>query len=96
MINRTGVVGSRIIIIYSFSLFAFQVLVSTLCVPEPNFTENTCANKIDLDWLAPRAAVGWSWFALSACTCGINRLFTYCKGGNFNIHIWAWFGYFIC
>ena len=26
----------------------------------------------------------------------INRLFTYCKDGNFNIHIWAWFGYFIC
>ena len=24
---------------------------------------------------------------------GINRLFAYCKGGNFNIHIWAWFGY---
>ena len=26
----------------------------------------------------------------------INILFAYCKGGNFNIHIWAWFGYFIC
>ena len=26
----------------------------------------------------------------------INRLFAYYKGGNFNIHIWAWFGYFIC
>ena len=26
----------------------------------------------------------------------INRLFAYCKGGNFNIRIWAWFGYFIC
>ena len=26
----------------------------------------------------------------------INRLFAYCKGGNFNIHIWAWFRYFIC
>ena len=25
----------------------------------------------------------------------INRIFAYCKGGNFNIHIWAWFGYFI-
>ena len=23
-------------------------------------------------------------------------LFGYCKGGNFNIHIWAWFGYFNC
>ena len=21
---------------------------------------------------------------------GINRLFAYCKGSNFNIHIWAW------
>ena len=20
----------------------------------------------------------------------------YCKGGNFNFHIWAWFGYFNC
>ena len=27
---------------------------------------------------------------------GIKRLFAYCKGGNFNSHIWAWFGYFIC
>ena len=26
----------------------------------------------------------------------INKLFAFCKGGNFNIHIWAWFGYFIC
>ena len=26
----------------------------------------------------------------------INRLSAYCKGGNFNIHIWAWFGYSIC
>ena len=25
---------------------------------------------------------------------GINRLFAYYKGGNLNIHIWAWFGYF--
>ena len=25
-----------------------------------------------------------------------NRLLVYCKGGNFNIHIWAWFGYIIC
>ena len=23
---------------------------------------------------------------------GINRPFAYCKGGNFNIHIWALFG----
>ena len=23
-------------------------------------------------------------------------LLGYCKGGNFNIHIWAWFGYFNC
>ena len=22
--------------------------------------------------------------------------FAYCKGGNFNIHIWARFSYFIC
>ena len=26
----------------------------------------------------------------------ITWLFVYCKGGNFNIHIWVWFGYFIC
>ena len=25
----------------------------------------------------------------------INRLFAYCKGGIFYIHIWVWFGYFI-
>ena len=28
--------------------------------------------------------------------CSIMRLFAYCKGGNFNIYIWAWLGYFIC
>ena len=33
---------------------------------------------------------------LSSLDTGIDRLFTNCKGGNFNIHIWAWFGYFIC
>ena len=27
---------------------------------------------------------------------GIIELFAFCKGGNFQIHIWAWFGYFIC
>ena len=26
----------------------------------------------------------------------IIELFGHCKGDNFNIHIWAWFGYFIC
>ena len=26
----------------------------------------------------------------------IDRRFAYCKGGNFNIHIWAWFGCYIC
>ena len=26
----------------------------------------------------------------------INRLFPFCKVGKFNIHIWAWFSYFIC
>ena len=30
-----------------------------------------------------------------ASSC-ITWLFAYCKGGNFNIHIWAWFSYFIC
>ena len=24
------------------------------------------------------------------------ELFDHCKKGNFNIHIWAWFGNFIC
>ena len=24
---------------------------------------------------------------------GINRLYAYCKGVNFNINIWAWFGF---
>ena len=27
---------------------------------------------------------------------GIIELLGHCIGGNFNIHIWAWFGYFIC
>ena len=27
---------------------------------------------------------------------GITWLFAYCKGGNFNIHIWVRFGYFVC
>ena len=31
----------------------------------------------------------------SAHAC-IIELLGHCKGGNFKIHIWAWFGYFIC
>ena len=31
------------------------------------------------------------------CHCYIlYDFFGYCKGGNFNFHIWAWFGYFNC
>ena len=31
------------------------------------------------------------------CHCNIlSGLFEYCLGGNFNFHIWAWFGYFNC
>ena len=26
----------------------------------------------------------------------IIELISHCKSGNFNVHIWAWFGYFIC
>ena len=26
----------------------------------------------------------------------VTFLVAYCKGGNFNIHIWEWFGHFIC
>ena len=26
--------------------------------------------------------------------CNILEIFALCKGDNFNIHIWAWFGYF--
>ena len=29
------------------------------------------------------------------CIKKITSLFALCKGGNFNIHIWVWFGYFI-
>ena len=32
---------------------------------------------------------------MSGDSC-IMEFFGFCKGGNFNIHIWAWFGYFIC
>ena len=32
---------------------------------------------------------------MSGDSC-IMELFGFYKGGNFNIHIWAWFGYFIC
>ena len=28
--------------------------------------------------------------------CYYLTYFAYCKGGNFNIHIWVWFSYFIC
>ena len=35
--------------------------------------------------------------AAQLCTVdNIIELFALCKGGNFNIHIWAWFCYFIC
>ena len=32
---------------------------------------------------------------MSAWVISIIKLLGHCKGGNFNIHIWAWFGYFI-
>ena len=34
-------------------------------------------------------------YNISIFIVAINRLFANCKGGNFNIHIWTWFGYFI-
>ena len=37
----------------------------------------------------------WVNMGENALIC-INRLFAYSKGGNFNTHICAWFGCFIC
>ena len=36
--------------------------------------------------------------SIEGCENGehIIELFALCKSGNFNIHIWVWFGYFIC
>ena len=41
-----------------------------------------------------------SYVVLGSCeiimaAADVEKLY-YCKGGNFDIHIWAWFGYFIC
>ena len=35
-------------------------------------------------------------FMLHKKAANNTRLFAYCKGGNFNINIWEWLGYFIC
>ena len=46
----------------------------------------------------------FNWFSQFINSCSqvtsgndcIIELFALCKGSNFNIHIWSWFGYFIC
>ena len=39
---------------------------------------------------------GSSLMLLGNLKSGIIELLGHCKGSNFNIHIWAWLGYFIC
>ena len=49
-------------------------------------------------------SIGWRleyrWYKHLVCYDETNmcimELFGYCKGGYFNIHIWAWFRAFIC
>ena len=45
--------------------------------------------------LSPSSANTINTKNMSGDSC-IMEFFGVCKGGNFNIHIWAWFGYFIC
>ena len=45
--------------------------------------------------LSPSSANTMNTKNMSGDSC-IMEFFGVCKGGNFNIHIWAWFGYFIC
>ena len=71
---------------YDVALEKYDVLVMpTLPSKAPKLPEKSCPLS------------GIFIFILGCCykTNSINRLFAYCKGYNFNIHIWAWFGYFI-
>ena len=45
--------------------------------------------------LSPSSANTMNTKNMSGDSC-IMEFFGFCKGGNFNIHIWVWFGYFIC
>ena len=45
--------------------------------------------------LSPSSANTMNTKNMSGDSC-IMEFFGVCKGGNLNIHIWAWFGYFIC
>ena len=48
------------------------------------------------NWNRVQNAADWGLYYQSEEYACVNRLFAYCKAGNFNIHIWVWFGYSIC
>ena len=73
---------------------------------DPDQMQHSVASDLDLHYLpmsykkdARHKWVKMQLICLSHKSCrnlgGIIRLFALCKGGNFNIHIWAWFGNFI-
>ena len=55
---------------------------------------------IALAWLCKYAGLSETWLPADAISikvpCTITWLFAYSKGGNIDIYIWVWFGYFIC
>ena len=53
------------------------------------------ANSADPDGMQHMLHFTWI-FIVCQSTCYMIRLFAYCKDRIFDIHIWAWFGYFIC
>ena len=76
------------------------VIMHCLSVSCPKINHSRCALVIwsslqltSKQWIITQQFTAGADLFLKSC---ITWLFSYCKGGNFNIHIWAWFGYFIC
>ena len=75
-------------VILAFSGHTYLLLCTCTCKWFQVFTFKlvlTIVSIADYVWMSP----------FTTDTACITWLFAYCKGGNFNIHIWAWFGYFI-
>ena len=80
-----------------FMIFIYiDVVVAVVCrkaaigVYSASFIEAEAISEKPGTWLI--SCMNSEHFRSKYITC----LFAYCKGGNFNIHIWVWLGYFIC
>ena len=84
-------------VLYIYFFFRFDIGLDKIRVSVISY--GATVNKdhvLPLSGSVNADAVSMAIQAQTGDNTGNNRLFAYYKGGNFNIHIWAWFGYFIC